>query len=151
MKHIKDRIDTYMFEDIIIPIKKVNYKIDQSLNIDELPSDVRDFYIGAVKGRVDFYDGSKLDFNELIEFKYDKTIPGIIMDRNNYKYNYFDPNNRIKLAYHSGPHEKVYKNLKSYPHHKHIGPHRKDFCEGNEDIRLKTMMNEIEKIIATQL
>ncbi len=149
MRQIKEVFADYVFSEVVAPIKKANFQAgDPDLNIDELPEEIDKGYAGKLKGKVDFYDGSWLEFSELIEFSYDDIIDCVKVDRPFYKYNYHNPDNILKIAYHCGPPENLYRQLKSFPHHKHIGDY---FTEGNKDVKLNDILIEIEEEIECNL
>jgi|SRR5690554_4555078 len=148
MRKVKDEFTSYVFSEIVAPIKKANFSVgDSTIYADDLPEETDEGYIGKIEGKVDFYNGSWLKFKELIEFNYNKPLDCLDMDRPFYKYNYHGPDNKIRIAYHCRPREHRYKNLDSFPHHKHIGPKENDFTEGNKDVKIKDILKEIEDVL----
>ncbi len=149
MRQVKEEFTNYVFSEVVAPISKANYQVgDPTLNIDDLPEETDKGYAGDVQGKLEFYDGSWLQFIEHIELSYNTKLDCLDVDRPFYKYNYHGSDKKLKIAYHCGPPEKLYKRLKSFPHHKHIGS---EFTEGNKDVKIKDILNEIEDEIENNL
>lgn len=145
MRQVKEEFEGYFYSEVVSPIQKANYRVgDPTIYADDLPEESEDGYLGKLEGKVEFYDGSWLEFMEVIEFSNNKISGCLDMDRPFYKYNYHDSDNLIRIAYHCSPKEKIYKSLNSFPHHKHVGPNKNDYTEGNKDVKIKDIIEEIE-------
>lgn len=66
---------------------------------------------GIVEGRLRFWDGSMLEFVEVL------TVRGVILNKVDYAYHYQDKDDNLIFRYDNAPH---YPNITSFPHHKHM-------------------------------
>lgn len=87
---------------------------------------------GFIKGDIVFADNSQLCF---IEVKNTEVNPKV-----KYRYHFMDKDNELIFRYDNAYH---YKELKTYPNHKHIGD---EVCESNEP-ELYDILIEIQKLI----
>lgn len=101
-----------------------------NLNIDRKPAEIAFIY-----GRMDFRNGTILDFKEFIE----STEEGI--EKYKYAYNYRKGSNSI-FRYDNAPDPRA-KGVKTFPHHKHLLDG--SITESNQ-IELSDVLNEIEEI-----
>ena len=102
-----------------------------SLNIDRRTED-----FAFISGRIDFRDGSMLDFKEFLESR----PPGIIKLK--YGYNYrMASGMRFRYDNASDPRAKT---LNSYPHHKHLG---NEEIVASREVNLAEVLEEIESIM----
>ena len=102
-----------------------------ALNLDRRTED-----FAFISGRIDFRDGSILDFKEFLE----STLSGIIKLK--YGYNYRTASG-ILFRYDNAPDPRA-RTLKSYPHHKHLD--KKGIVESRE-VNLTEVLDEIESLI----
>ncbi|CUS04088.2 conserved protein of unknown function [Candidatus Promineifilum breve] len=65
---------------------------------------------GIVEGRVRFWDGSMLEFVEVLVMR------GLILTKIEYAYHYQDKDNRLIFRYDNAPH---HPGISTFPHHKH--------------------------------
>ena len=105
-----------------------------NLNIDRKTEDA-----AYISGKIDFTDGSAVDFKEFIE----KNDAGI----EKYKYGYNYRKGDEVLFRYDNAHDPGAKKLASFPHHKHLG---KDIIIESEPVNLWDVMEEIEKTISEQ-
>ena len=89
---------------------------------------------GAIEGKLRFYDGSRLDFDEVVAL-HDKRIVKL-----RYAYHYQDAADQVIFRYDNAPH---YPHLPTHPHHKHVG----DRVEPAETPDLAEVLQEIDQII----
>ena len=101
-----------------------------NLNIDRKSAEIAFIY-----GRMDFRNGTILDFKEFIE----STEEGI--EKYKYAYNYRKGSNSI-FRYDNAPDPRA-KGVKTFPHHKHL--HDGSITESDQ-IELSDVLNEIEEI-----
>lgn len=92
--------------------------------------------IAFLSGKIEFRDGSLLDFKEFVESK------NIGIEKYKYGYNY-RVDTDIIFRYDNAPDPHARK-LKTYPHHKHI--HEEKIIESKET-NLRTIIEEIEIMI----
>jgi hypothetical protein len=62
--------------------------------------------MGMLRGRVAFIDGSVLDFRELLS-----------TSEHDYRFHWMDRSNKLIVRWDTAPH---YKNLDTFPHHRHL-------------------------------
>lgn len=92
-----------------------------------------------ISGRIDFRDGSMLDFKEFIE------MTEIGIEKYKYGYNYrIGPEFLFRYDNALDPRA---KGIKSFPHHKHIK--REEIIESKQ-MDLSNVLEEIEKIILSK-
>lgn len=101
----------------------------ERLDFDEMPNRQ-----GIVEGRLKFYDGSMLEFDETI-LLHDKELVKL-----RYAYHYQNEAGEVIFRYDNAPH---YPNIPTYPHHKHIG----SLVEPSQIPDLSEILREIEQII----
>ena len=87
-----------------------------------------------LSGKIDFRDGSSLDFKEFIEY----TESGI--EKYKYAYNYRKSTD-ISFRYDNAPDPRAI-GLKSYPHHKHI---KDDELVESDKVTLSDVLEDIER------
>jgi len=101
-----------------------------NLNIDKKSSE-----IAFISGKIEFRNGTILNFKEFIE----STDKGI--EKYKYAYNYREGSNSI-FRYDNAPDPRAREN-KTFPHHKHI---KEGSIVESEQIELSDVLNEIEQI-----
>ncbi|GMT48304.1 MAG: hypothetical protein IEMM0007_1870 [bacterium] len=101
-----------------------------NLNIDRKSAEIAFIY-----GRMDFRNGTILDFKEFIE----STEEGI--EKYKYAYNYRKGSNSI-FRYDNAPDPRA-KGVKTFPHHKHL---LDGSITESDQIELSDVLNEIEEI-----
>lgn len=79
----------------------------ERLSFDELPD-----HQGIIEGRLEFHDGSFLEFDEAILYQKEELI------KIRYAYHYQAKSGELIFRYDNAPH---YPNIETYPHHKHVG------------------------------
>jgi hypothetical protein len=89
---------------------------------------------GTIEGRLNFHDGSMLEFDEAILAHNDEII------KLRYAYHYQDSDNRIIFRYDNAPHHPY---ITTYPHHKHVG----NSVEPADAPDLTRVLNEIEQLL----
>ncbi|HUM72160.1 MAG TPA: DUF6516 family protein [Chloroflexota bacterium] len=99
------------------------------MDFDELPDRQ-----GSIEGRLKFYDGSLLDFDEVILYRDGQLI------KLRYAYHYQNKAGDVVFRYDNAPH---YPNLITYPHHKHIG----SVVEPAKMPDLSEVLREIEQLL----
>jgi hypothetical protein len=99
------------------------------LDFDELPGRQ-----GIIEGRLKFYDGSLLDFDEVILLRNEQLI------KLRYAYHYQSETGEVIFRYDNVPH---HPNILTYPHHKHIG----SAIEPSLAPDLSEVLREIEQMI----
>lgn len=67
---------------------------------------------GIIEGRLRFYDGSLLDFDEVILLRDGQLV------KLRYAYHYQDESGEVIFRYDNSPH---FPDIVTYPHHKHVG------------------------------
>lgn len=82
------------------------------IEVEQLVFDNRSNRRGSIRGRLNFHDGSMLDFGEVLMYR-NKQI-----EKLRYTYHYQDASGKTIFRYDNAPH---YPNLPTYPHHKHAG------------------------------
>jgi len=92
--------------------------------------------IALISGKVDFRDGSVLDFKEFVE----NTKRGI--EKYKYSYNYRNSKETV-FRYDNAPDPNA-RGLKSFPHHKHTAD---GGIDESHEVEIIDVMDEIEKII----
>jgi hypothetical protein len=90
---------------------------------------------GLVRCRVLFWDGSYLDFYEVVSTELGHPI------KIHYSYTYLKGGTRI-FRYDNAPH---HPEIATHPHHKHIG--QQDKLTSAEEPSLSQVLNEIEQIL----
>lgn len=99
--------------------------------------DKRSSYVGVIRGRIRFIDGSVLDWREFVDVE-------ITEERLMYAYQYMDALNRMVFRYdNTGHHKKL--NLPTYPEHKHDGSEDNVVQSAAPD--LSGVLHEIETIV----
>lgn len=106
-----------------------------NLNIDRKTED-----IAFISGKIDFTDGSAVDFKEFIE----KSDAGI----EKYKYGYNYRKGDEVLFRYDNAHDPGAKKLASFPHHKHLG---NGMIVESKPVNFWDVLEEIEKIILEKL
>lgn len=101
----------------------------ERLDFDELPGRQ-----GIIEGRLKFYDGSLLDFDEVVLLQSEQLV------KLRYAYHYQSASGDIIFRYDNAPH---YPNIITYPHHKHVGSN----VEPTQVPDLSEILNEIERLI----
>lgn len=101
-----------------------------NLNIDRKSAEIAFIY-----GRMDFRNGTVLDFKEFIE----SAEKGI--EKYKYAYNYRKGSNSI-FRYDNAPDPRA-KGVKTFPHHKHL---QDGSTTESDQIELSDVLNEIEKL-----
>ncbi len=99
-----------------------------NLNIDRKTSD-----IAFISGRIDFRDGTTLDFKEFIEGSEDS------IEKYKYAYNYRKESDSI-FRYDNAPDPSA-KRIKTYPHHKHL---KNGTIVESQQVKLSDIISEIE-------
>jgi hypothetical protein len=99
------------------------------LNFDEMPERQ-----GIVEGRLIFYDGSLLEFDETI------LVRGEELLKLRYAYHYQNASGEIIFRYDNAPH---YPNIPTYPHHKHVG----STVQPSSIPDLSEVLSEVEQMI----
>ena len=89
---------------------------------------------GTIEGRLKFYDGSMLEFDEAVLVHNDEII------KLRYAYHYQDGDSEIIFRYDNAPHHPY---ITTYPHHKHVG----DSVEPADAPDLAHVLNEIEQLL----
>ena len=137
----------YYYKQIVSPIERSGC-INPKINADQPVAEMPDAYAGRIEGELDFYDGSSLEFSEFIELekRLDNGRSVIEFNKNTYKYNYLGQAKNLIFRY-DNKRESRYKHLKTYPHHKHTGEKKEDYAEGNPNVTLEDVINEINDII----
>lgn len=105
-----------------------------NLNIDRKTSD-----IAFISGRIDFRDGTTLDFKEFIESSEDS------IEKYKYAYNYRIGSDNV-FRYDNAPDPRA-RETKTFPHHKHL---QDGSIEESKQIELSDVINEIERIYIIQ-
>lgn len=141
-----DKLKEYLFDNpgIKPSMMQAEFSIDQNLEVIQNLKNKN--YLGfTIEGNVKFYERGKINFKEILEFQKRNIRPvKIDIKRFSYNFTYIDENNDRQLAYHS-KRENSYKDLDSYPHHKHTGPEKNDYDEGNKLITLDEFIGEVEE------
>lgn len=78
------------------------------LDFDELPGRQ-----GVIEGQLKFYDGSLLDFDEVVLYRNEQLV------KLRYAYHYQNNVGEVVFRYDNAPH---YPDIITFPHHKHVGP-----------------------------
>ena len=99
-----------------------------NLNIDRKTSD-----IAFISGRIDFRDGTTLDFKEFIEGSEDS------IEKYKYAYNYRKETDSI-FRYDNAPDPST-KGIKTFPHHKHL---KNGTIVESQQVKLSDIISEIE-------
>lgn len=90
---------------------------------------------GAIEGTLYFYDGSRLEFTEVIR------LTGQRMNKQRYRYQYIF-NGQPLFRYDNAPH---HLHLSTFPHHKH--DRQSQIIEANE-VSLAEVLDEIGRILS---
>lgn len=90
-----------------------------------------------VEGRLRFYDGSLLEFDELLIVRNDE------VHKIRYSYHYQDSNEKLIFRYDNAPH---FRHIITYPHHKHIGG-EEDQVVPSSPPDLDVVLREIESLL----
>ena len=89
---------------------------------------------GSIEGRLKFYDGSLLDFDEVV------LVRGNQLVKLRYAYHYQNAAGNLVFRYDNAPH---YPNILTHPHHKHV-----EFeVEPAQAPDLGEVLREIEQLI----
>lgn len=104
------------------------------ITIEHLDLDVQSKWSGVIEGRLRFYDGSLLEFDEGV------LLRGRQIIKQRYNYHYQNSADELIFRYDNAPH---HPHIPTYPHHKHVGSKVEpalppDFNE---------VLHEIERII----
>ena len=89
---------------------------------------------GSIEGRLTFFDGSLLDFDEVLLLRNKQIV------KLRYAYHYQDESGGLIFRYDNAPH---YPNILTYPHHKHVG----SVVEPAQVPDLSDVLREIEQLI----
>ena len=89
---------------------------------------------GSIEGRLRFYDGSLLEFDEVVLLR-DEHIAKL-----RYAYHYQNSSGELIFRYDNVPH---HPDISTYPHHKHIG----STVESAQPPELNEVLGEIERLI----
>jgi hypothetical protein len=89
---------------------------------------------GIVEGRLRFYDGSLLDFDEVVLLRDEQIV------KLRYAYHYQTQAGEMIFRYDNAPH---YPNIPTYPHHKHVGSN----VEAAQIPDLSEVLRQIEQIV----
>ena len=122
-------IDDYILQ-IELIINSCSIITSYSLNIDRKTKE-----IVFISGRIDFRNGSILDFKEFIE------DTGIGVEKYKYAYNYRKDSD--SLFRHDNAPDPRAKGLKSFPHHKHS---KSGELVESADMNLSDVLEEIERM-----
>ena len=90
-----------------------------------------------IEGRLKFYDGSLLEFDELL------TVKNHEVHKIRYSYHYQDSDERLIFRYDNAPH---FRNIITYPHHKHIGGEEEQVVPSSPP-DLDAVLREIEQLL----
>jgi hypothetical protein len=102
--------------------------------IEELDLDIQSRHSGGINGRLRFYDGSLLQFDETV------LLRGRQIIKLQYTYHYQTKANKLIFRYDNAPH---HPHIVTYPHHKHVGPN----IESALPPDFNDVLSEIDKII----
>lgn len=89
---------------------------------------------GTIKGSVRFYDGSLLQFREVV------VLHNRRLQKRDYAYHYQNSANELIFRYDNAPH---HPHIPTYPHHKHVGSKLESALPPD----LNEVLHEIEQII----
>ena len=89
---------------------------------------------GSIEGRLRFYDGSLLEFDEVVLLR-DEHIAKL-----RYAYHYQNSSGELIFRYDNVPY---HPDISTYPHHKHIG----STVESAQPPELNEVLGEIERLI----
>lgn len=81
-------------------------KVERLLTEETIPN-----YQGIVEGRLRFWDGSLLEFVEVLEMR------GVVLHKIDYAYHYQDKDAQLIFRYDNAPH---HTSISTFPHHKHV-------------------------------
>ncbi len=101
------------------------------LNFDELPNRQ-----GIIEGRLKFYDGSLLDFDEVVLWRNNQ------LEKLRYAYHYQNASGKVIFRYDNVPH---YPDIATFPHHKHTD----STVEPAQAPDLSEVLREIETLLFT--
>ena len=104
------------------------------IEVEQLAFNNRSNRRGTIKGRLKFYDGSWLEFGEVI------ASPGEQIAKLRYAYHYQNASGAVVFRYDNAPH---HPNIVTHPHHKHIG----SAVEPAQAPDLSEVLREIERLI----
>lgn len=104
------------------------------VEIESLIFDDQSNLYGSIEGRLRFYDGSLLEFDEVILLQNEQII------KLRYAYHYQNSAGELIFRYDNVPH---YPHIPTYPHHKHVG----DKVESAQVPDLSEILDEIEQLI----
>ena len=89
---------------------------------------------GIVEGRLRFWDGSLLEFVEVLVMR------GVILNKVDYAYHYQDKDDSLIFRYDNAPH---YPHISSFPHHKHVQQN----VEAAKSPHLGDVLREIDSLL----
>jgi hypothetical protein len=92
---------------------------------------------GAISGRLNFHDGSSMDFGEVIIHQSRQIV------RLRYTYHYQDASGEMIFRYDNAPH---HPNVPTHPHHKHVG----SAIEQSQPPDISMVLREIDQYIFAQ-
>lgn len=107
------------------------------VEINHLEFDVLPGRQGMIEGRLNFHDGSLLEFDEVIIFRDGQII------KLRYAYHYQDEAGKLIFRYDNAPHHPT---ISTYPHHKHVG----STVEPAQEPDLSQVLREIEQTVFDQ-
>ncbi|HDN80104.1 MAG TPA: hypothetical protein ENG33_06550 [Chloroflexi bacterium] len=103
------------------------------IEIEQISMELLSAFIGHIWGRLRFYDGSLLEFEERV-----RLIDGI--EKTLYRYHYQRADGALVFRYDNAPH---YPGLPNFPHHKHIG----EQVEPARPPDLSEVLREIDELL----
>ncbi|GIK57514.1 MAG: hypothetical protein BroJett015_31770 [Chloroflexota bacterium] len=104
------------------------------IEVEQLVIDSRSTQRGAIRGRAKFYDGSILEFGEVIILRNRQVV------KLRYAYHYQNASGELVFRYDNAPH---YPHIPTHPHHKHVGSEVKPAQAPD----LSEVLHEIEQMI----
>lgn len=102
----------YYYEEVVRPIQNCDFIFGEP-EMDFDPIEMDDKIEATLEGSLNFIDGTYLKVYEKIQI-----IEGEV-GKPKFKYNYFNAQKELIIGWHC-KRENRYKNLKSYPRHKHV-------------------------------
>lgn len=106
-----------------------------------LSLDIRGPDAGFIRGEVNFSDGSRLSFRELLEFESE-------LVRLTYSFHYRRSDDSLIFRYDDTPH---HQRLPNFPHHKHEGNERNVINVVPSDLpTLSVVLEEIERLLSSE-
>ncbi len=104
------------------------------IEVEEFVSDSRSNRRGSVTGLLKFYDGSLLDFGEVLIVRNRQIV------KLRYRYHYQKNSGEVIFRYDNAPH---YPGISTFPHHKHVG----SAVEPTQLPDLNEVIREIEQML----